>query len=131
MMKLAVILSDRGIRRETGAVLIVQPREQLPSCSQESDELFEIRGTMHQIIPAFQSVCQLLRANMMRSQAKAAAEAMAGGGNGAVANTSMITADHNAISVQASGFGLGVMPRSGGDLFGMKKYGDHASYTWL
>ncbi|GMH38130.1 hypothetical protein BSKO_06014 [Bryopsis sp. KO-2023] len=103
----------QGIRRETGSVLIVQPREQLPACSQEGDELFEIRGTMHQIIPAFRSVCTLLRANMMRSQARAAADAMAGGGGVPVNPISSMVQDPNALTMQAGGFGLGVMPRPG------------------
>ncbi|CAD7696229.1 unnamed protein product [Ostreobium quekettii] len=119
----------KGIRRDTGAILVVQPRDQLPACSHEGDELFEIKGKMDSVISAFQTVCSLLRTNMGRTQAKAAAEAGGGdpnipagafgsGGFGGVSqgpltviadNPVMLTAaGAPGVALQAGGFGVGV-----------------------
>lgn len=128
MYLLCSYLTFRSIRRETGAVLIVQPRDQLPACSQEGDELFEIKGKMDSVIHAFQTVCSLLRANMARTQAKAAAEAAAAstvpgalGVSASQAPVSVMTdqqvmaaaaaaAAAPGVALQAGGFGVGVSP---------------------
>lgn len=69
------VLGKRGatikqMRDQSGATLVVLPRQEVPKCGRENDEILEITGRKESCITAVRMATLALRGNMVHSQAR-------------------------------------------------------------